>query len=179
MVASRYRSHVEIREIREIRASEHEALGELTVAAYRGLAGRTPLGSYENLLRDVGGRSVDCIVIVAVDSEATVIGGVTYVPGAQSVMSEFSDPDAAGMRMLAVDPAYQGNGAGRALTLACIDRARADGRRRLLLHSTPVMMVAQAMYEHLGFVRAPASDEWVTDPPHDELIHLMGYVLDL
>ena len=94
-------------------------------------------------------------------------------------MSEFSDPDAAGIRMLAVEPERQGAGAGRALTLACIERARGDGRHRIVLHSTPVMTVARGMYERLGCVREPARDEWIADPPHYEPVHLMGYVLHL
>ncbi len=165
-------------EIREVGEAEHEALGEVTVAAYRRLRG-SPLGSYEERLRDVSGRSLDCVVLVAIGVAGEVMGGVTYVPHPETAMSEFSDPDAAGIRMLAVDPARQGEGAGRALTLACIERAREEGRHRLMLHSTPEMKVAQAMYERLGFTRAPDLDEWVTDPPLDDRIHLMAYVLNL
>ena len=165
-------------EIREAGPSEHEALGAITVAAYRGLRGG-PLGGYEDRLRDVAGRSLDCVVLIAVGVAGEVMGGVTYVPHSETAMSEFSDPDAAGMRMLAVDPAHQGAGAGRALTLACIERAREEGRHRVMLHSTPEMKVAQAMYERLGFARAPELDEWVTDPPLEDPIHLMGYVLEL
>lgn len=172
----RYRAGVEVR---EVAPSEHEVLGEVTVAAYRGLRNGAPLGSYEERLRDVAGRSLECVVLVAVGAGGEVMGGVTYVPHSETAMSEFADPDAAGMRMLAVDPAHQGAGAGRALTIACIERARTEGRHRLVLHSTPDMKVAQAMYERLGFAREPVLDEWVTDPPLEDPIHLMGYVLAL
>src|SRR5262249_11854341 len=66
--------------------------------------------------------------------------------------------DAAGVRLLAVDAAARGRGAGKALTRYCIDRARRAGRRRLVLHTTKVMQAAWAMYEGLGFVRFPEID---------------------
>ena len=59
-----------------------------------------------------------------------VLGGVTYVPGPGSPFAEFTDPDAAGIRMLAVADDAQGRGVGEALGRACIDRARAAGRPR-------------------------------------------------
>ncbi len=166
-------------EIRAIAPSEHDRLGEITVAAFRSLTRGRPLGSYEDRLRDVAGRVAECVVLVALADDGSVIGGVTYVPHSRTTMSEFDDDDAAGMRMLAVDPERQRAGAGRSLTLACIDRARSDGLRRFLLHSTPEMTVAQGMYERLGFQRCADRDEWVIDPPNDEPVHLMGYVLHL
>ena len=55
-------------------------------------------------------------------------------------------------------PAGRGNGAGRALTEACIARARDAGRSYLGLHTTGLMAVARAMYERMGFERYPAAD---------------------
>jgi ribosomal protein S18 acetylase RimI-like enzyme len=76
--------------------------------------------------------------------------------------------------MLAVDPRFQGRGAGAALMAACLDRARADGRHRLVLHTTADNAFARAMYERMGFRRDPARD-WDPDPA----VHLVGYELDL
>ncbi|MGZ4765711.1 MAG: GNAT family N-acetyltransferase, partial [Ilumatobacteraceae bacterium] len=80
-----------------------------------------------------------------------------------------------------VAPGHQGSGVGRALTEACIERARRDGRRKIVLHSTELMKVARTMYEKLGFVAEPERDEWVTEPPFSEAqpLHLIGYVLTL
>jgi ribosomal protein S18 acetylase RimI-like enzyme len=107
-----------------------------------------------------------------------VIGGVTYVPDAGRAMSEFSDPDAAGIRMLAVRPDRQGAGAGKALTAACIEQARSDGRSRILLHSTDVMKVAQDMYRRMGFVEVPELDDWVLRSPGPDL-RLIAFSLAL
>jgi ribosomal protein S18 acetylase RimI-like enzyme len=166
-------------EIRRVQPDEYSSLGQVTVHAYRELFGR-PLGSYESQLLDVSGRDFDSEVYVAIDDEGSVLGGVTYVPEPGRKMSEFSDPDAAGIRMLAVDPRCQGAGVGSALTVWCVDLARAQGRKRIVLHSTPFMTIAHGIYERLGFVRSPELDEWVEESPDaNELLHLMAFMLDV
>jgi ribosomal protein S18 acetylase RimI-like enzyme len=167
-------------EVRRVKPEEYDILGEITVRAYRELFGGHSLGSYETELLNVGSRDDDSEVFVAVDDENRVVGGVTYVPGVGRIMSEFTDPDAAGIRMLAVDPARQGAGAGFALTNWCVDRAKTAGRRRVVLHSTPVMTVAHGLYRRLGFVRSPELDEWVEESPDaEEPLHLMSFTLEL
>ncbi|MGA7834189.1 MAG: GNAT family N-acetyltransferase [Acidimicrobiales bacterium] len=167
-------------EIRRVRPEEYAALSRITVSAYRQLFGGGPLGPYEAQLVDVARRAEDSEVYVALGEDNSVLGGVTYVPGSDRVMSEFSDANAAGIRMLAVDPHYQGAGVGRALAEACVQRARADGRQRLILHSTPVMTAAHHIYEQLGFVRSPELDEWIDENPGaDHPLHLMAFGLEL
>jgi GNAT superfamily N-acetyltransferase len=61
-------------------------------------------------------------------------------------------------RFLAVDPAARGRGIGRALFAACLDRARAAGKRRMALPTTEWMVTARAMYERAGFRREPEGD---------------------
>jgi ribosomal protein S18 acetylase RimI-like enzyme len=168
-------------QIRLIRLDECEALGQITLRAYKNLDGRESLGPYEKQLLDVAARQLDSEVYVAVDNDGNLVGGVTYVPGPERTMSEFQDPDAAGIRMLAVDPQYQGLGAGRALVEACIARARLQHRRRIILHSTPVMTSAQALYQQLGFESFPELDVWFTDDPYSpsDPLHLIAYTLTL
>ena len=149
-----------------MRPDEHERLGEITVAAYRAInppSADADLDDYEADLRDVAGRAAGADVLVAVDGDGAVLGGVTYVPGPASPSSEFDDPDAASIRMLAVAPEAQGRGVGEALTRACIDRAVASGRARLLLHSTDWMTTAHRIYERLGFRRDPSLDWQIED----------------
>ncbi|HEY8544892.1 MAG TPA: GNAT family N-acetyltransferase, partial [Acidimicrobiales bacterium] len=106
--------------------------------------------------------------------ERGVLGGVTYVPGPESSSAEFTDPDTAGIRMLAVSSDAQGRGVGAALVRACIDRARAAGKRRIALHSTERMTAAHRLYLRLGFVRDEATD-WEPVPG----LTLLGFRLDL
>jgi GNAT superfamily N-acetyltransferase len=151
-------------DIRPVRPHEHEALGDLTVAAYAGIdPGVVDGDGYVGELRDVAGRVADAEVLVAVDDAGTVLGGVTYVPGPYSTWAEFSEPDGAGIRMLAVAPEAQGRGVGEALSRACVDRARAAGRGQILLHSTDRMAAAHRLYERLGFARDTSLD-WEPAP---------------
>ncbi|HSK90361.1 MAG TPA: GNAT family N-acetyltransferase [Euzebyales bacterium] len=157
--------------IRAVRPDEIERLGELTVAAYRTLD--IDIGDYRAMLADVADRVAHAEVLVAVDGDR-LLGGVTYVGRAGTAYAEFTDADAAGIRMLAVDPGARGRGIGAALVRACVTRARASGRGRIVLHTTPAMTSAQGMYRRLGFVRAPARD-WDPQPG----ILLLGYELVL
>ena len=160
-------------QIRIARPAEFEELGELTVAAFEGIAGSGDLGEYADTLRDVADRAARAVVLAAVD-DATLLGGVTYVPDPANPYAEDLRLGEAGIRMLAVAPAAQGRGVGRALTEACVARARAQGAARVSLHSTPWMTVAHQLYESMGFVRTPERD---VDVRSD--LRLMAFVLEL
>ena len=139
--------------IRLVAPSEFERVGDLVVDAYAALG---ELGGYEAVLRDVADRAHRAGVAVAiVDGEAA--GTVTYV-GGLGPYAEGDDPDAAWIRMLAVDPRFRGRGIGAALVAWCVTRARADHRVRLVLHTTEPMTEAQRLYARLGFDRAPDLD---------------------
>jgi ribosomal protein S18 acetylase RimI-like enzyme len=160
-------------EVRPVRPDEYEAVGAVTVAAYGTIEGYSPGDGYAAELRDVAGRSQSAEVLAAVDGNGSVLGGVTFV-GGFGPLAEFEGSDEAGMRMLAVAPAAQGHGVGRLLTQACIDRARASGRARLVLHTTGAMTAAHRLYQGLGFVRAPERDFHTPGG-----LVLEGYVLQL
>jgi ribosomal protein S18 acetylase RimI-like enzyme len=165
--------------IRLIHADDCDTLARITVEAYRQLNGQEPLGPYEKELRDVDGRRRDSEVYVALDDVGALVGGVTYVPGPQHAMAEFTDPGGCGIRMLAVDPAFQGHGVGRALVETCITRAREQHRERIILHSAPTMGLAQAMYVRMGFREAPELDEFIHEGPYTdgEPLHLRAFIL--
>ncbi len=149
--------------IREVRPEEYDALGDLTVAAYRSV-GELDAGYHEHI-HDVGSRAAVCPVLVAVDANGRVLGGVTYVPGPGTPYSEVEREGEAGFRMLAVDPTVQGRGVGRRLVVACLDRARREGRTGMVLLTRPFMTAAHRLYESVGFRRDPERDWW----PEDDL----------
>jgi ribosomal protein S18 acetylase RimI-like enzyme len=149
--------------IRPLRPEDHDAVGELTVAAYGDVEPATLEAGYGDELRDVAARSTGVEILVATDDDGRVLGAVTYVPGPQAPGAEFTDPDAAGIRMLAVALDARGRGVGEALTRACVDRARATGRRQIVLHSTDRMTSAHRLYEKLGF-RRDTSLDWEPEP---------------
>jgi GNAT superfamily N-acetyltransferase len=169
--------------IREVRPDDYASIGELTVDAYRDTAPSeqlpgafAPDGHFERvyapMLRDVRERAERVVVYVA-EIDHSVVGAVTYVPG-PGPYAEFDEPDAAGVRHLAVDPRAQGRGVGAALMDRCLTRARVDGKRRIVLHTQSFMKAARGLYARIGFVRAPERD---FSPAPD--VDLEGYVLDL
>lgn len=147
--------------IREAVRSEFDAIADLVVDAYRDV-GETD-EEYTPELRDVAGRAAQVPVLAAIDdATGRVVGTVTYVPG-PGPLHEGEFGDAASFRMLAVAADARGRGIGQALVEACIERARADGRTSIGIHTRPFMTDAQRMYERLGFKRATDLD-WEFDP---------------
>jgi len=145
--------------IRPVRPEEYEALGDLTVAAYRTIEIVVPHESeYEIQLRDVARRATTSCVLVATTPAGELLGGVTYVSGPDDPYSEELRAGEAGIRMLAVAPGQRRRGVGRALTQACLDRACSDGRRRVVLHTGTWMPDAIRLYVRMGFVRRPEID---------------------
>jgi len=76
--------------------------------------------------------------------------------------------------MLGVLPGARGAGVAEALVRWCLDTARADGARRVLLSTQVQMNAAQRLYARLGFVRRPDLD-WTPEPG----VELLGLELDL
>jgi len=163
-------------EIRLARSEDYDELGRLTVDAYAEVDHRTVEtdDGYDEELADVGRRAADADVLVAVDDDGKVLGGITYVPGPESASAEFTDPTTAGIRMLAVSAAARGKGVGDALVRACIARATAAGKHHIALHSTDRMATAHRLYQRLGFVRDVTTD-WEVEPG----FWLWGFRLDL
>jgi GNAT superfamily N-acetyltransferase len=157
-----------------VRPDEFARAGSVVVDAYRALPGYVSEADYERELADVATRAAEAVVAVAVLPDGGIAGCVTYVPDHANAFAEFEGDHAAGFRMLGVDPGHQGRGAGRALVAWCIDRARADGRSRLVIHSTPWMERAHGLYATFGFERRPDLD-WQPVPA----IRLLGFVLEL
>lgn len=162
--------------VRLVESCEHDRVAEITVAAYRQLPGAVLSDGYAVELADVAARAGRATVLVAEGGRQGqgIVGAVAYVPDHTNPYAEHLVAGEAAVRMLAVDPRAQRSGAGRALLVACIDLARAAGRERLVLHSTPWMTAAHRLYERAGFRRAAERDWW----PEPE-VALLGFVLDL
>lgn len=152
--------------VRPARPSEYERVGALTVEAYRALPVDHLWGGYDEQILDTKKRAKHAEIVVAVDDSDVVVGSVTYVADSASKWSEWTRPDEAQFRLLAVDPVARRQGAGDALVRACINRAGRDAQP-ILIHTTPWMISAQRIYARHGFVWAPDRDvpydEWHRD----------------
>ncbi|MEU1258309.1 GNAT family N-acetyltransferase [Streptomyces chartreusis] len=164
--------------IRPAEPDEFEALGEITARAYLhdGLLDFGESDEYLGELRDVAKRAAAAEVLVAV-ADGRLLGGVTFVPSG-GPMADIARSGEAEIRMLAVDRAGRGRGAGEALVRACVDRARAtEGCVRIVLSTQRTMHGAHRIYERLGFVRTPERD-WNPIPQLVD-ITLLTYELTL
>jgi len=146
-------------EVRRIRPGEHVAAGDVCVAAYDPLLTGAE-DDYRDRLHDVATRDAQAEVWVAVESEGAhdrVVGVVTYCPPG-SPWREIGREDEGEFRMLAVDPAAQGSGAGTALARLCEERAREHGATGMALSSLATMAAAHRVYARLGYRRLPERD---------------------
>ncbi|MFR9789134.1 GNAT family N-acetyltransferase [Streptomyces sp. MB22_4] len=164
--------------IRRALPAEYDALGEITARAYLddGLLDFGESDSYLDELKDVAKRASAAEVLVAT-ADDVLLGGVTFVP-APGAMADIARAEEAEIRMLAVDRAARGRGAGEALVRACVERARArEGCRAIVLSTQRTMRGAHRIYERLGFTRTPERD-WQPLPELDD-ITLLTYGLTL
>lgn len=155
-------------EVRQARASEYSAIGELTALTYvaEGYADE----DYAATLRDVPARAQQTTVLVALVANA-VAGSLTLVTDGGDY-AEAAEPGMAVIRMLVTDPARRGQGVGTALVTEAIRRARRAHCSAIRLSTQERMPAARRLYERLGFTRTPDRD-WSPKPG----VELLTYVL--
>jgi ribosomal protein S18 acetylase RimI-like enzyme len=153
--------------IHPARAEDFDRIAELTVRVY--IEGGLANEGYTPELADVAGRADRSELLVARDDSGRVVGSVALVLSGDFGEITTSDDEAA-FRMLVVDPARQGQGLGELLVTTCLDRARAAGKRRMVLSTGTRMTAAQRLYERLGFTRLPERD-WSPVPGIDLLVY--------
>ncbi|GAA4436036.1 GNAT family N-acetyltransferase [Phytohabitans houttuyneae] len=159
--------------VRTALPTDHEAIARITVAAYKADGQLRDENPYAATLADVASREAGGELLVATDGDGEVLGAVTFVLHG-SPYAELSGPGEAEFRMLAVDPAAQGRGAGEALARACVQRARDLDCKAVVICTRDFATPAQRLYARLGFVREPELD-WSPSPG----VRLLGLRLAL
>ena len=139
-------------------------------------------GAYLHDVLDIESRVGRSQALVA-DLDGRIVGTITYFRDANDEGIGPAVPvGTAGIRAVAVDPAARGLGIGRRLADAAVELARADGAPSIVLHTWAAMAAAIAVYERLGFRRAPAYDALSSDffaSGSDEDPAAFAYWLDL
>jgi ribosomal protein S18 acetylase RimI-like enzyme len=153
--------------VQPARPEDFAAIAELTVAVY--VDGGLASPDYASELADVAGRASRADLLVVRDTAGRVLGSVALVLRGDFGNVTASDDEAA-FRMLVVDPAAQRRGIGELLVTTCLDRARAAGKRRMVLSTDPLMTTAHRLYRRLGFTRLPERD-WSPVPGTDLLVY--------
>jgi GNAT superfamily N-acetyltransferase len=100
-------------------------------------------------------------ILVAVSPENKIAGAVVYFADMKNYGSggtATQEKNAAGFRLLAVDPATRGHGLGKVLTHACIQKAKDQQLGQMIIHTTKAMQTAWGMYEKIGFKRSTDLD---------------------
>lgn len=152
--------------IRNARPEEFTAVGQLMVEVYSQLDGfpkEQDQLAYYSMLRNVGHLTAkpDTELFVAIGSNGDLDGAVVFFGDMQyygSGGTATQEKDAAGFRLLAVNPLARGTGVGKQLTVHCINRAKELKRQQVIIHTTKAMLVAWKMYEKLGFNRSEDLD---------------------
>jgi ribosomal protein S18 acetylase RimI-like enzyme len=152
--------------IRNASPGEFEQIGELMIRVYSQLDGfpkpdEQPV--YYNTLRNIGGftSKPGTELLVAVSPGNQIAGAVVYFNDMKyygSGGTATQEQNAAGFRLLAVDPAARGQGIGKLLTNECIRKAADKKLSQVIIHSTKAMQTAWKMYEGLGFKRSEDLD---------------------
>jgi ribosomal protein S18 acetylase RimI-like enzyme len=161
--------------IREAEPRDYEELSRLMTDAYQEFA--ELLGEdwngYRDELADVARRAALATQLVA-ETAGRLVGTVTYYPPQDQAHADdwaWWPKGFSYLRALGVPPQARGRGVGRALTLACVERARADGAAGIALNSVSIMSAATALYDGLGFRQTGGDLHWGDHK-------LLSYVLD-
>jgi GNAT superfamily N-acetyltransferase len=152
--------------IRNAQPGEFAEIGKLMISVYSQLEGfpkEREQPAYYQMLANIGAltNKPGTELLTAISSDDKIIGGVVFFGDMQYYGSGGSAPkekNAAGFRLLAVDPAVRGQGIGRKLTRECIRKAKDKGVSQVIIHSTKAMQTAWKMYESMGFKRSEDLD---------------------
>lgn len=147
--------------IRNARPEEFEEIGKLMVRVYSQLEGfpnENEQPNYYKMLANIGDltNKPETELLVAVSADNKIAGGVVYFSDMQyygSGGTATKEKNAAGFRLLAVDPSTRGSGIGKLLTNECIRKAKDKKLQQMVIHTTRAMQTAWKMYEKIGFNR--------------------------
>jgi GNAT superfamily N-acetyltransferase len=147
--------------IRPMHGTDIDAVRAVLRVANAQFAELVPAPLYDAYLADVLdvesriGRST----ILVAEHDGRVVGTICLFRDANDEgMGPRVPVGTAGIRAVAVDPAARGLGIGGRLGAAAIEEARRGGAPAIILHTWAVMTAAMAVYERLGFRRAPGYD---------------------
>ena len=146
--------------IRDAELEELDQVAGVIASAYQEYAALMPPDAwamYLENIRDVRSRLEESDLIVVLQKGA-IVGAATFYPRHKRRTSLAWPSDWTAIRLVAVSPKGRGQGLARMLVEECIRRSRKEAASAVGLHTTPLMTVAAAMYERMGFVRVPEFD---------------------
>jgi len=150
--------------IRDARPEDFAKLGDIRVDAYVADGFMSPDSEYAPMLRALGSEGLDHVLVAVKDEQNNAeILGTVMLQGWPQGGEVLTGAHEAEIRALAVSPAAQGVGVGRALLRAVIHRAAQEGIQHLVLLTQSDMKAAHHLYETAGFTRL-AERDWSPEP---------------
>ena len=148
--------------VRQATEADFDDIRRLTRDAYLSAGFIEPDNPYVKELENVEDRAANALVWVAeLDGKVAASTAITF---AGQPYTDIAVEGELEFRMLAVDPAVQRGGVGRALVAAVIEYARSlEGINAVSLTSMTPMTNAHALYKSMGFERVPERDWYVRD----------------
>ncbi|MFC2068168.1 GNAT family N-acetyltransferase [Chloroflexota bacterium] len=146
--------------MRNANSEELDKVSRLLLTAFQQYENFIPSAAWQSYLEnilDVRSRLAEAELIVA-KLNTQLVGTVTLYLNISYSSVVVWPKNWAGIRLLAVDPRYRGQGVGRALMDECVRRCCDQGITTIGLHTTKIMDVARGMYEQMGFTRIPEFD---------------------
>src|ERR1700752_3607644 len=152
--------------VRNAKPEEFKKIGKLMVQVYSQVEGfpkESEQPDYYKNLANIGEftNKPETELLVAVSSDGNIAGAVVYFGDMKyygSGGTATKEQNAAGFRLLAVDPLTRGLGIGKLLTNECIRKAQEKKVHQLIIHTTMSMQTAWKLYEGLGFKRSEDLD---------------------
>ena len=137
--------------------ADYPAIREVVIAAYRQYADLIPPDIFSSYLADVLDLDTHArhgrLIVIEADERVCAFGAFYPDGSTQGFPREWASG-----RALAVHPDARGNGAARALLAAGESLALQAGAPVLAFHTHSYMTGAIALYERLGYRRAPEFD---------------------
>jgi len=145
--------------VRRAGPRDHAAVRFLLLAAYLPYAPHVPAPVFRHYLADLLDldRHAASGPLLVAEDDGRIVGSAAFYRDAGTLGFGFPSGWASG-RALAAHPAARGRGVARALIAACERLARADRSPVFAFHTAGFMSSAIALYDGLGYVRAPAYD---------------------
>jgi ribosomal protein S18 acetylase RimI-like enzyme len=138
--------------VRPYAPGDRDAVNAVARAAFAQYSG--DYSDWPSFIEGIGKMAdlADNADVLVAEQDGVIIGAVAHV-GPGRPRAAFFPLEWSVIRMLVVDPARRGQGAGRALVDGCLRLAQEAGAPAVGLHTSPIMASALRMYEALGFVR--------------------------
>jgi GNAT superfamily N-acetyltransferase len=152
--------------VRNAKPEEFDEIGKLMVKVYSQLDGfpkESEQPNYYKMLAGIGELTAQPAtqLLAAISGDGKIAGAVVYFSDMKyygSGGTATTEENAAGFRLLGVDPSIRGKGIGKLLVDECIKKAKDEKLSQIIIHTTMAMKIAWKMYENLGFKRSEDLD---------------------